>query len=53
MAVLHGEGAGGKHYRDDGDGSMPNTATALQELGEESLKTKYERTEGLDCWVGG
>lgn len=52
MAVLHGEGGGGKHYRDDGDGSMPNTA--LQEPGEkESLKTKYERTEGLDCWVGG
>lgn len=51
MAVLHGEGDGGKHHRDDRDGSMPSTAP--QEPGEkESLKTRFERAEGLDCWTG-
>ena len=39
MAVLHGEGDGGKHHRDDGNGGMPSTAP--QEPAEkESLKTQ-------------
>lgn len=40
MAVLHGEGCGGKHYTDDGGRSMPNAAR------------QKERTEGHDCCVG-